>query len=235
MKKRERILIITDSISMPRPGVKYDETWIYLFKDKFRNFDIIDRPMRGATSMRLVQEGGGGYDLLEFYSPDRIILQLGLAESSPRLFRKNSFEYRFINKFLSNNLRNRYINIIKKKRGRRPEITDVSPEQFRSNIFNYAERCRSQNVKLIIFKLLRPTDIFVKKSPFIKQNIDRSNSIFEEAASVFNNITLIDPISPDLDINSLSLDELHVNSQGHKLFFKSIEKYFKKSGYQTSV
>ena len=97
MKKKERILIITDSISMPRMEIKYEETWIYLLKKKFKHLDIIDRPARGATSMRLINEGGGGLDLLEFYLPGIIILQLGLAECAPRLFKKNGFEKRFIN------------------------------------------------------------------------------------------------------------------------------------------
>lgn len=229
MSKKERIMIITDSISMPRPEVKYEETWIYLFKNKYKEYDVIDRPARGSTSMRLIQEGGGGLDLLELYMPDRVIIQMGLAESAPRLFKKNGFEQRFINSYLPAKIRDDYVKYIKEKRGRNPEFTDVSPEQFRSNIFNFADRCKKLDVKLVIFKLLRPTDIFIKKSPFIKQNIDRSNSIIEEAAMNFDNITLIDPIKTDLDINSLCFDELHVNSEGHKLFFKAIDNYFKKS------
>ena len=227
MKTNERILIITDSISMPRAEIKYEETWIYLFKKRFKDFDVIDRPARGSTSMRLVQEGGGGFDLLELYTPDRIIIQMGLAECAPRLFKKNGFEQKFIIKYLPAKIRDDYVKSVKEKRGRNPEYTDVSPEQFRNNIFNFAERCRALNVKLVIFKLLRPTDIFIKKSPFVKQNIDRSNRIFEELAESYNNVTLIDPIKMELDINTLSLDELHVNVEGHKLFFKAIESYFK--------
>lgn len=228
MKKRERILIITDSVSMPRLEVKYEETWIYHFKNKFRDFDVIDRPARGSTSMRLVQEGGGGFDLLELYMPDRIIMQMGLAECAPRLFKKNGFEYKFINKYLPAKIRKDYVKAIKEKRGRNPEFTDVPPEQFRSNVFNFAERCRKLNVKLAIIKILRATDIFLQKSPYIQQNIDRSNRIFDELAAAFDNVTLIDPLKPELDINALCLDELHVNSDGHKLFFKAVENYFKK-------
>jgi hypothetical protein len=228
MKKRERILIITDSVSMPRLEVKYEDTWIYHFKNKFRDFDVIDRPARGSTSMRLVQEGGGGFDLLELYMPDRIIIQMGLAECAPRLFKKNGFEQKFINKYLPAKIRNDYVKAIREKRGRNPEFTDVPPEQFRSNIFNFAERCRKLNVKLAVIKILRATDIFLQKSPYIQQNIDRSNKIFDELAAAFDSVTLIDPIKPELDINALCLDELHVNSEGHKLFFKAVENYFKK-------
>jgi hypothetical protein len=225
MKKKERILIISDSVSMPRLEVKYEETWIYLFKKKFKHLDIIDRPARGATSMRLINEGGGGVDLLELYLPDIIILQFGLAECAPRLFKKDGFEKRFINNFLPIRLRNYYIKRVRKTRGRNPQFTDVSPEQFKYNIYNFAERCKSLNVKLAIIKILRATDIFLKKSPFVKQNIDIYNSIYEKAALDFDNITLIDPIDMKFDINSLCLDEMHINPQGQKLYFKAVDKY----------
>ena len=225
MKKNERILIITDSVSMPRMELKYEETWIYLFKKKFKHLDIIDRPARGATSMRLINEGGGGVDLLELYLPDRIILQLGLAECAPRLFKKNGFENKFINIFLPSRLRQYYIKIIRKTRGRKPQFTDVSPEQFKYNVYNFAERCKVHNVKLAIIKILRPTDIFFKKSPFIKQNVDIYNSIYEKISLDFDNITIIDPIDIKYDINSLCIDEMHINSQGQKLYFKAVEKY----------
>ncbi|MCL2154727.1 MAG: hypothetical protein FWH53_03580 [Leptospirales bacterium] len=229
MKKRERILIITDSVSMPRMEVKYEETWIYHFKKKFKDFDIIDRPARGATSMRLINEGGGGIDLLELYLPDRIILQFGLAECAPRLFKKNGFEKKFISNFLPLGLRKYYIKKVKKTRGRNPQFTDVSPQQFEYNIYNFAKRCKTHNVKLAIIKILRPTDIFLKKSPFIKQNVDNYNSIYEKVSLDFDNITIIDPIDIKLDVNSLCIDELHINSQGHKLYFKAVEKYIMRS------
>jgi len=227
MKKRERILIITDSVSMPRQYVDYEETWIYLFKNKFREFDVIDRPARGSTSMRLVQEGGGGYDLLELYRPDRIILQQGLAECAPRLFKKNGFEQKFINKYLPAKIRTDYIKAIKKRRGRNPDFTDVSPEQFKYNIFNFAERCNKLNTKLAIIKILRPTDLFISKSPYVGRNIVLYNSIYEDAAKQFKNITLIEPVKPEIDVNSICLDELHVDRVGHKFYFKAVENYFK--------
>jgi hypothetical protein len=132
--------------------------------------------------MRLINEGGGGVDLLELYLPDRIILQFGLAECAPRLFRKNGFEKKFISNFLPAGLRKYYIKKVKKTRGRNPQFTDVSPQQFKHNIYNFAERCKTHNVKLAIIKILRPTDIFLKKSTFINQNIDIYNSIYEKAS-----------------------------------------------------
>ena len=222
----KKVLIITDSVSMPRSEIQYESTWIYLFKNKFKNLDIIDRPQRGSTSNRLVNDGVGGADLLELYMPHYVILQIGLTECAPRLFRKNGFERRFIN-YLPQKIKTDYINGIREKRGRNPEFTDVPPEQFRSNIFNYAGRCRSINTELVIIKILRPADLFIEKSPFINQNIYLYNSIFDEAAETFSNITVLDPVKKETDINTICLDELHINAEGHRLYFKAVEAYFR--------
>ncbi len=219
-------MIITDSVSMPSENVKYQDTWIALFKKRFGDFDVIDRPAVGSTSMRLVQEGGGGRELLELYMPDSVILQLGLAECSPRLFRKKGIELKFINRYLPPRLRGRYVSFIKKRRVRNPDFADVPPERFKKNIYSFAGRCQKHNVELCIIKILRPTEIFIKKSPFIQRNIDLYNSIFDEAAQRFKNITIIDPVKKDVDVNSLCFDELHINKKGHRLYFRAIEKHF---------
>lgn len=228
MKNRKKVLIITDSVSMPRNEVSYESTWIYLFKSKYKNLDVIDRPERGSTSMRLIHEGGGGSDLLETYMPECVILQIGLTECAPRLFRKNGFERRFIN-YLPQKVRDDYINGIRKKRGRNPEFTDVPPAQFRDNIFSYAGRCITINTTLVIIKILRATDLFIQKSPFITQNIDLYNSIFDEAAGKYNNITILDPVKKEIDVNSICLDDLHINADGHKLYFTAVDKYFRRN------
>lgn len=152
-----------------------------------------------------------------------------MAECAPRLFKKNGFEHKFINKYLPEKIRNDYIKAIRERRGRKPEFTDVSPEQFRSNIYNFAERCKALNVKLVIMKIMRAPDIFLMKSPYVQQNIDLYNSIYDEAAAAFENITLLSPISGNLDINTLCVDEVHVTAEGQKLYFKAVEDYFKKN------
>ena len=43
--KNNKLLIITDSVSMPRPGIPYEATWIYKLKE-FPNLDIIDKAAR---------------------------------------------------------------------------------------------------------------------------------------------------------------------------------------------
>lgn len=128
--EEKRILILGDSTALPRLETPYHKTWCFHLKSKNRNFDIIDRSDRGASTCKLVTAGGGGIDVLELYHPDIVIIEMGVTESAPRLFKKSGFEYYVLNKIIPIRFRHRYVNYIKKKRVRSPEKADVTPELF---------------------------------------------------------------------------------------------------------
>lgn len=213
---------------MPRTGIPYEKTWIWHFKTAFPDYDIIDRPMRGATTNRLVLEGGGGIDLLELYSPDIVIIQMGHAECAPRLFRKSGFEHFFMHRILPRRYFRTYINYIKKRRVRMPDCTDIDHSVTVNNIRAYIERCSRQNVKLVYFKIQRPNDYYITKSPYIGRNIERYNAALDTFASEYSCVTLADPIKNYHDVNSLCIDELHINPEGHLIYFREIEEIIKK-------
>ncbi|HRX46511.1 MAG TPA: hypothetical protein P5120_03245 [Spirochaetota bacterium] len=226
--KNNKVLIITDSVSMPRPGISYEDTWIYHLKQKYPELDIIDRPARGAISRRLVTEGGGGVDLLETYMPGTVIIQLGLAECAPRLFKKSGAEFYFMNKILSPALRTKYINYIKKKRPRKQELAEVPPEEFRNNLNQFMMRSVKCGTKVLYIKILRATDLYLSKSPDIQKSIDTYNAIIDETASVYDNLDVISPVKESIDINSICLDELHITKEGNKIYFKAVDSLFTK-------
>lgn len=228
MKKKKRILIITDSISIPRPGIPYEDTWIYHFKKEFTTCDIIDRPMRGGTTSRLVTEGGGGADLLEFYTPDIVIIQMGLQECAPRLFKKTGYEHFFMHKILPKRFLHRYISFIKKRRIRLPECTEIEHAVTENNIRSYIERCRNHGTKIVYCKIHRACDYYLSKSPFVQQNISRYNNMLERFAADCKNVILADPVKDFHDINSLCIDELHVNAEGHMLYYMEISAVVRK-------
>jgi len=225
MKKGKRILIIADSMAMPRPDVKYEETWISLVKQAFPDYDFLDRPDRGSTTLRLVTEGGGGVDLLEIYEPDLVIMQIGMAECAPRLFKKTGFEYFFLNRIIPSRFRLNYVNFIKKKRGRNPKITDVSPDNFRANLINYFGRAQKTGVKVIVLLISKATKLFLSKSPYIMENVNLYNSIYREVADSFPNVELVIPFDENVDLEKISLDEVHVNAQGHQIIFNNLKPH----------
>ena len=223
MKKRIKILIAADSIAMPRAENVYENTWVFMLKEAFPGCDIIDRSSRGSTTTRLVMEGGGGVDLLERYNPNLVIIQMGLAECAPRLFKKTGFEHFFLTKLIPRSCQPVYVDFVKKRRVRSPYITDVSPDQFRSNITNYFERAEKIGTRIITVLMHRPNRIFVFKSPHIGKNIELYNGIYKETASRFPNVETIDPFEKDADIDALTLDELHLNRQGAEIIVSKLK------------
>jgi len=215
-------MIITDSIAMPRPGIPYEDTWIYLLKKEFPEHDIIDRPARGSTSTRLANEGGGGLDLLESYMPDIVILQQGMAECAPRLFDKKSVEFHIVSRILPEGIRQRYIEHVKKHRVRNPEVTEVPPEQFRSNITGFFTRARSIGAKVILIPILPPADMMTRKNPHIAINIDRYNAIYRETAASCPWVRIVDPFRGKIDINDIAIDETHVNAAGLRMIYEAL-------------
>ncbi len=223
--KRTKIMIVTDSVSMPRTEIRYEDTWIYLLKKEFPQYDIIDRPGRGSTTTRLVTEGGGGVDLLEMYKPDIVIIQLGMADCAPRLFDKRGLEYRIVSRTLPAWARRRYIDRVKKHRVRDPEVTEVPPEEFRSNIVAFFRRAQSLGARVLLIPILPPMDLMIRKSPHVRKNVDRYNGIYREVVAQFPNVEIVDPFRNNgcMDINELAIDEVHVNAKGLKMIFESLK------------
>ncbi|MBW2622700.1 MAG: hypothetical protein JRD68_07320 [Deltaproteobacteria bacterium] len=223
MKNGKRILIIADSMAMPRPETRYDKTWIYLVKQEFPHYDFLDRVERGSISLRLVTEGGGGVDLLELYAPDLVIMQFGFAEGAPRLFKKSSFEYFFLSRILPANLRPKYIQYVKKRRVRDPKITEISPDRFKAHISNYFQRAEAIGANVVVILILEATRLLLSKSPLVQQNIDLYNKIYCEVADSFPNVQCVAPCGDGVDVNDVTVDEYHFDGHGHRMLFGRIK------------
>ncbi len=120
-------------------------------------------------------------------------------------------------------LRQHYIAYVKKNRVRSPDVTEVHPEQFRKNITAFFERAKRISTRVILIPLLPPTDEYMRKSPHAPKNVERYNAIYRETALLFDNVTIVDPFRPGIDINKVAIDELHVNSEGSRLIFNSLK------------
>ncbi len=227
-----KIIIIADSLAMPRTDLPYEETWIKVVKNHFKDFDIIDKSARGTTSLRLITEGGGGVDLLEMYCPNFVVLQLGITDCAPRYFNKNSFEYTFLNKYIPPKLRIKYINRIKRKRIRDPLKTEISPEAYRAHIEAFIIRAKKIGTSVIAIPIAPATSEFIKKSPHISENIERYNSILYALEKIYDNVFIIDPFLNVISIDNIMLDELHPNEKGSELIAESVIQFLLKISKQ---
>lgn len=218
----KRMIVIADSMALPRLETAYEDTWIYMLKQALPGWDVIDRASRGATSFRLVSEGGGGVDLLELYRPAVVVLELGMAECAPRLFDKTGWEYFFINKLMGPRWRAAYIRWIKKRRVRSPEVTEIPPEGFEANITSYFARALKLNTRVIVSLIAQPSSRVRVKSPHLKFNVDRYNAIYRRVAARFANVTLVDPLGGLEDVDRVTIDDFHVGREGAELIFQAV-------------
>jgi lysophospholipase L1-like esterase len=215
-------MIITDSVAMPRFEVPYEHTWIGLMKQRFSGDDIIDRPARGSTSLRLVTEGGGGVDLLENYRPDLVILQLGITECAPRLFKKTGVEYFIMNRIMSPRARQRYIDRVKQRRTRDPNLTETPPHQFRHNLNAYLCRAGVCGAGVIVLPIFRPTPNLVTRSPFIGENIATYNRIMKEVVAAHAHAAVVEVFDKSFPMEKVSVDGIHINREGSRMVFEKV-------------
>lgn len=214
----KRILIVADSMGMPRPGVAYEKTWIYRLIHANAEFEFIDKSKRGSTTERFIDEGA---DLLEHYLPDSVITQIGIVDCAPRYFLKKSVE-NILLQLMPVFIRKKYITLMKKTGSRKPENAYVSPRAFCSNLENYFQRAQTLNVQIFAILIAPPSKRFVKKSPFINQNIKIYNDIYEKLSRKFNNVILVQPFSFQVDLENITLDEYHLNATGHDMIFQNL-------------
>jgi len=217
----KKILCIGDSLALPRPNVPYEDTWIYLLKNQFPNFDYITLFRRGITTNILV--GADGNDWLEYYMPNIVIMQLGIVDCAPRLI-KEGLERKIVGK-LPHSIADKYINFLKTYRKRNPNNVYVSIQRFKENLRDYSHRCRNIDLqKLIIIKIPIPSKDMVVKNLQIIENVNKYNAIFDELSSDYFFITCISPLIPTIADNNIYVDGYHPNAIGNKLVYSEILK-----------
>lgn len=231
MKKVKKILAIGDSLALPGHGNSYEDTWIYLLKSRFSEYDFITYFKRQLTTDVLVSMGGGekgvdkapkGSDCLEFYSPDLVILQLGIVDCAPRLFKPNSLEMKVLNN-LPEGLRNAYIRIMKKLRKRDVSKAYVTPERFRNNLVTYFNRCKKAGVQKVIYiSICVPDENMTSKNPDIQQVVEHYNRIIDEQKKMFPFVISVDPLDSRHYEYEIFEDGYHPNQKGNEMVFKSL-------------
>lgn len=237
LMNRNIIIIIGSSMSMPRLEVSYENTWPYKLQNHFYDdYLFIDKCKRASSTNRLVNEGSGhgdnigSSDLLEYYNPKLVITQIGIADCAPRLIKRFSPIVKLIN-VSPNTIKKPFYYILKKIRTRKVKYADVSIKEFRNNWENYIERAFNLGTEIICVLISEPTSIVKEKSPEIKKAIDIYNKILIELDKKYSNFTTIEAYSQS-EIDSISLDEFHVDEYGHEILFKKLKNLIKEK-YKT--
>lgn len=228
-KLKYRAIVIGDSMVLPRMEIHYNLTWLSKLVNHYPSIEFIDKSRRASTSERLVSDGAGAgdkirsADLLEYYSPDLVITQIGITDCAPRLYKKGSMLSNILH-LLPNLISKSVIRFLKKYRGRKEKFADVLPEAFRKNWQQFFDRCYSQNVFVICILIGIPAKLFVEKSPYILNAINKYNDILIDLSEKYDNVICVKPFTTE-EIESSALDEFHVNAEGHLLLAEKLIKH----------
>ena len=205
------VLICGDSLALPRGDLSYAGTWPAILQAELK-FPVVNRSQYSATTKKLAAP-----DMLEYYHPAYVILQLGVCDAAPRLFSLKS--KRFLSA-MPELLQNQIIKAVKRNTERDTQNVLVPIVEFRKNIADYIERGRGIGVKAIMMiKILRPGDKYTAKNPAAGANFIQYNKVIEDISRENADIVqCIDPVGMDDDVDALTIEDgYHLNRKGHEL------------------
>jgi acyl-CoA thioesterase-1 len=183
------VLCVGDSLGMPRENVAYKSSWFYLLSIAKNNYHFVHNFRRAFTTDMFSSK-----DFLENYNPNIVIMQVGIVDCAPRLFKSNSIFIKLVNR-TPNFVNQLFWKVIKKYKKRSAENADVSLENFKLNLENFVERAIKINIeKIIIIKIQKPSSQMVNKNLLILDSIKKYNSVFDELNNKYNFITVINPL-----------------------------------------
>ncbi len=217
----KKIVILGDSLGLPREELKFEETYPYLLQSKlFNDFQVISKHKRANDSK---MQSFSLYDDVELYKPDIVIVHLGIVDCAPRLFyRKEKILFSYINKIVP------IIKIMSKHRffltKYLPKVY-VNQSEYEKNILKIIHFLEERDIKIILVGITSTNLKNSEKSFSYDENIKRYNSILEKIVEDKKKIDFIDMYQYGEDI--LLEDGHHLNANGSELLATEIAKIIK--------
>ncbi|MFN7491383.1 MAG: hypothetical protein ACK5RG_00580 [Cyclobacteriaceae bacterium] len=221
MHSAKRILCVGDSLGLPRNEVKFEKTWFYLVKYSFPEHEFIAQFTRGITTKSLC--GDNSNDYLEFYSPQILILQIGIVDCAPRYFKSNSIILKLVS-ILPGYFKRMTWALIKKFVKRTPNNADVTSFEFKENLTSYLLRAETMKLnRVIIIKIGNPGEAMLRQNPLIRDQVINYNKVLNDISLSFRFVQLIDPLNEGASGLYLA-DGYHLSEVGHSKVFDEISK-----------
>lgn len=196
-----------DSLGLPRNQVPFQMTWLYKLSCKYDNIVFVNGFKRELTS-----NGLSSLDSLENYSPDTVILQLGIVDCAPRYFRKQALFPKIIN-HMPKVVSSFYWKWHKKMNKRKLKNAFVNKDKFKANLEKYLSRCMKNKVDdIVIIKIQKPGKNMLDKNPSILEAVESYNMIIANLETKFK-CHIIDPLCSGDDKHYVD-DGYHLNENG---------------------
>lgn len=222
-----KILCIGDSLCLPREDVPYEDTWIYLLKNQYKDIDFINYFKRGATISLMEESFFESY--YQFYKPNIVIWESGITDCAPRYLNDNNLGWRLWFKLIHFTIVERlFWKYYKMTHSRRSDTVYTPIDVFEVKVDSLIKKFLSVGVqKIILIKMEQIGAAAQKRNLYWMSNIKKYNAIYEKMKTKFpNNIILIDPMGNVCD-DCFVIDGYHNNAKGMKLTFDGINDILK--------
>ena len=207
---KKRILVITDSLGLPRKdssgNIGLDNTWPYILRNEYEVFQI---SLLGETIKYL-------FDKSLPYSDsyfDYIIIQSGIVDCSPRAISKREKylieNIPFVGRIFYPLLKKHKIKLREKR-----DITYTKIEDYKKYIINFKETFKTS--KLIFISILPANNEYEKIVPGIQKNILLFNECLKSYAPNL--------IEYDLELDNIYTSDLHhLNVKGNYFLYNKVK------------
>ena len=213
----QRIILIGDSLLMPRPqqGLVYEDTYGYLALKTLKDYEVIIKG-KYSNDTSIQSKPDVLKTEIEILNPDMVFIQLGIVDCAPRLFSKAEIN---ILKKLPSFLRQGIVNFLSK---RRRFFTKLFPKvyikkvDFEKNMRNILESITACNAITAIINISRTSKENMFRSFNYENNITEYNEILFKLSREYN-CQMVDLCSiVESEPSYLLPDGIHLSRQGHR-------------------
>lgn len=227
MKRKKNIVIIADSLGMPRKKILlYDDTYSSLIEKTLPEWDLFCRCRRRNDSKLGLESFEK--DILGF-KPDVIVTQIGIVDCAPRTLKKKERKILqdmlkilpgFISPFIWDFFRRERKQITKRRR-----IVYVEKNQYVENMEKIIKKTREVGAIPIIIGICQTHQVNKDKSYNLEKNIEDYNFELKKTAKK-QGADFIDVNSKGTSI--LLPDGIHLNVKGHRYVANQIVEIIKR-------
>jgi hypothetical protein len=203
---KPKILILTDSVSLPRESendlTTWEDSYVYRIRQHFSEYEVVNLSFGGATISDLRSQ----VNYYKVLNPTIVIFQSGVVDAAPRAFGK--LEMEIIKKLRLFRFTKPFVKWLRKNRG-----------------INYTEITTFEKVLKEIIQVLNPKvffaigilpscDAYESVAPGISRNIDLYNGVLKR------NTHFID--MQNIPRNGILNDHHHINAVGQDYIFEKL-------------
>jgi acyl-CoA thioesterase I len=225
-----RIVVLADSLAMPRKDVRFEHTWPYRLEAALREAgltaDVVNCGARRRTADMLLADFT---EHVIFKEPTDIVIQVGVVDCAPRIFSRSMRRY-LNSRWVPSALRSA---VIRHRSGRRARIVGrdplrlvyTKPARFAAVLEEFGSRLQRLPwpIRVYVVPILFDGSALEPRSPGFGKNVAAYNAILAEFSARHDG----DWIAPEglLDAHrhvAFGADGIHLSSLGNAVLAQEV-------------